>query len=219
MLAPAGLALLNRRQFLRDAACTGGSMALAHLLARDGLLAAEGPRTFRPAIDPTRPCAARAPQFPAKAEQLLIIYCAGAVSHVDTWDYKPELYKSDGQDPPDAPAVTFMGPVGKLARPLWPFKPRGASGKMISDLLPHLAELADDMCFIHSLTGRNSAHTQAENFLSTGFAFEGYPSLGAWTNYALGSPSEELPAFVAIRVSCRLRFSPPALAPISLRAI
>ena len=63
---------------------------------------------------------------------------------------------------------------------------------------PHLAELADDICFIHSLTARNSAHTQAENFLSTGFAFEGYPSLGAWTNYALGSPSEDLPAFVAI---------------------
>jgi hypothetical protein len=168
------------------------------LLARDGLLAAESTAPFRPVIDPARPCAARRPQFPAKADQLLISFCAGAVSHVDSWDYKPELYRQDGRDPPNAPAVTFMGPVGKLARPRWEFKPRGRCGKMLSDLFPRVAELADDMCFIHSLAGRNSAHTQAENFFSTGFAFEGYPSLGAWVNYALGSPNEELPAFVAI---------------------
>jgi hypothetical protein len=117
---------------------------------------------------------------------------------VDAWDHKPELIRHDGRDPPDAPAITFMGPVGKLARPRWEFKPRGKCGKMLSELFPRVAELADDMCFIHSLTGRNSAHTQAENFLSTGFTFEGYPSLGAWTNYALGSPSEDLPAFIAI---------------------
>jgi hypothetical protein len=99
---------------------------------------------------------------------------------------------------PDAPKVTFMGPVGRLARPLWEFKPRGQSGKMMSELFPKIAGHADEMCFIHSLTAKNSAHTQAENFLSTGFVFEGYPSLGAWTTYALGSPNENLPAFVAI---------------------
>jgi hypothetical protein len=91
-----------------------------------------------------------------------------------------------------------MGAVGKLAKPLWAFKPRGQCGKRLSDLFPRVAELADDICFLHSLTARNSAHTQAENFLSTGFVFEGYPSLGAWTTYALGSPNEDLPAFVAI---------------------
>jgi len=198
MPAPSRLSLLSRRKFLSDAAAVGSSIGLVQLLARDRLLAAEKPAPFRPAIDPARPCAPRPPQFPAKADQLLIIYCAGAVSHVDSWDYKPALFRQDGRDPPDAPAVTFMGPVGKLAKPRWEFKPRGQSGKVISQLFPRLAELADDVCFIHSLTARNSAHTQAENFLSTGFAFEGYPSLGAWTNYALGSPSEELPAFVAI---------------------
>ena len=129
---------------------------------------------------------------------MLIVFCAGAVSHLDTWDYKPELYKHHGKTPPNAPKVTFEGPIGKMAQPFWDFKPRGQSGKMISDLVPHLAGLADDMCFIHSLTAKNSAHTQAENFLSTGFTFEGYPSLGAWTTYALGTMNEDLPAFVAI---------------------
>lgn len=198
MDAPSGLRMLNRRAFLGDVGAAAGGIALVQLLARDGLLAAEKPAPFRPVIDPTRPCAARPPQFAAKAEHLLIIYCAGAVSHVDSWDYKPELFRHDGEDPPDAPKVTFMGPAGKLAKPLWKFKPRGQSGKMISDLFPRLAELADEMCFVHSLTARNSAHTQAENFLSTGFVFEGYPSLGAWTSYALGSENEDVPAFVAI---------------------
>jgi hypothetical protein len=103
-----------------------------------------------------------------------------------------------GKMAPGTPKVTFMGPAGNLARPVWEFKPRGQSGKMISNLFPHLARHADDLCFIHSLTAKNSAHTQAENFLSTGFAFEGFPSLGAWVTYALGSPSDDLPAFVSI---------------------
>jgi hypothetical protein len=197
-VTPAGLALLNRRGFLREM-CTGvGGIALLQLLARDHLLAADEHRPFQPRIDPTHPCAPRPAQFAAKAQQLLIIYCPGGVSHVDTFDYKPELFRQHGKRAPGTPEVTFMGPAGNLARPVWEFKPRGQSGKMISELFPHLAERADELCFIHSLTGKNSAHTQAENFLSTGFVFEGYPSLGAWTTYALGSPNDNLPAYVAI---------------------
>ena len=190
---------LGRRNFLSNFATSAGGIALSQMLARDGLYATEEkPQPFRPSIDPARPFAKRQPHFAAKAEQVLIIFCAGAVSHIDTWDYKPELYKHHGQVPPNAPKVTFEGPIGNLAQPFWDFKPRGQSGKMISDLTPHLAELADDICFIHSLTAKNSAHTQAENFLSTGFTFEGYPSLGAWTTYALGTINENLPSFVAI---------------------
>ena len=196
--SPQGLRLLNRRAFLSDLGVSAGGLALAQLLARETALASPVGGPIRPRIDSTRPFAARAPHFPAKAEQVLIIFCAGAVSHLDSWDYKPELYKHHGKVPPNAPKVTFQGPIGNLAKPFWDFKPRGQSGKMISDLMPHLAELADDMCFIHSLTGKNSAHTQAENFLSTGFTFEGYPSLGAWTTYALGTANENLPSFVAI---------------------
>jgi hypothetical protein len=190
---------LDRRGFLSNLATSAGGIALAQLLAREGLFAADDkPKPIRPQIDPARPFAARQPHFPAKAEQVLIIFCAGAVSHLDTFDYKPELYQHHGKVPPNAPKVTFQGPIGNLAKPFWDFKPRGQSGKMISDLVPHLAELADDICFIHSLTAKNSAHTQAENFLSTGFTFEGYPSLGAWTTYALGTLNENLPSFVAI---------------------
>mgnify|MGYP000054456485 CR=1 FL=1 len=195
-----GRRLLNRRSFLADLGRSAGCLGLAQLLARDGLLAAEASSTspIRPVIDPGRPFRARASHFPAKADQVLIIFCAGAVSQVDSWDYKPELYKYHGLTPPNAPKVTFQGPIGNLARPFWEFKPRGQTGKMVSDLFPHLAGLTDDLCFIHSLTAKNAAHTQAENFLSTGFTAEGYPSLGAWTSYALGTANENLPAFVAI---------------------
>lgn len=190
---------LGRRGFLGKFAASASGFALAQLLSREGLLAVENkPQPIRPQFDPARPFAARPSHFPAKAEQVLLIFCAGAVSHLDTFDYKPELYKQHGKVPPNAPKVTFEGPIGSLAKPFWDFKPRGQSGKMISDLVPHLAGLADDICFIHSLTAKNSAHTQAENFLSTGFTFEGYPSLGAWTTYALGTLNENLPSFVAI---------------------
>jgi len=190
---------LGRRGFLGNFAASASGFALAQLLSREGLLAVENkPQPIRPQFDPARPFAARPSHFPAKAEQVLLIFCAGAVSHLDTFDYKPELYKQHGKVPPNAPKVTFEGPIGSLAKPFWDFKPRGQSGKMISDLVPHLAGLADDICFIHSLTAKNSAHTQAENFLSTGFTFEGYPSLGAWTTYALGTLNENLPSFVAI---------------------
>jgi hypothetical protein len=196
MLSANGLAMLARRRFLGDLGAVMSGLSLVPLLAQDGLLASAS--EFHPRIDPAQPYAPRPPQLPAKADQLLIIFCPGGVSHVDAWDYKPELARRHGEDPPDAPKVTFMGPVGKLAQPLWTFRPRGECGKMLSDLMPNLAGLADDMCFVHSLTGKNSAHTQAEYFLSTGFVFEGYPSLGAWTTYALGTANQNLPAYVAI---------------------
>ncbi|WP_437205931.1 DUF1501 domain-containing protein [Planctomicrobium sp. SH664] len=198
MLTPQGLQLLNRRTFLSQLGAGMAGIPLLQLLAKEGLLASESGELYRPVIDPARPYAPRVPHLPAKADQLLIIYCAGAVSQVDSFDYKPDLYKYHGQDAPNAPKVTFGGPAGKLARPFWDFKPRGECGKMTSELFPQLGELADDICFIHSLTAKSSAHTQGENFLSTGFVAEGYPSLGAWTTYALGSPNQNLPAFVSI---------------------
>src|SRR5205085_10993068 len=78
------------------------------------------------------------------------------------------------------------------------FRPRGQSGKHVSDLLPNLAGLADQMCFIHSMTSKINTHGPGENFMSTGFTVEGYPSAGAWVSYALGSEADDLPAFVAI---------------------
>ena len=117
---------------------------------------------------------------------------------METWDYKPELIKRDGQPLEGGPAVTFQGPAGNLARPQYNFRPYGETGKMISDMVPHLAKLVDDVSFVHSLTSKSNTHGPAENFLSTGFVLDGFPSIGAWVTYALGSENQDLPAFVAI---------------------
>ncbi len=182
---------------------TMGAIGLAHLLAQDKLLAADeitvnGKTPIRPKIDPDNPYLPRAPHYQADAQQILIIYCPGAVSHLDTFDYKPELERFHGQKPPGVPAVTFEGPSGNIAKPFWEFRPRGKSGKMVSDLLPHMGGLVDDVSFVHSLHTQTSAHPQGENFFNTGFTMEGFPSIGGWLTYALGTENQELPAFVAI---------------------
>ncbi len=197
-LSPIGRSMLDRRGFLGQSGMALGGLALSQLLARDRLLASDGTGPIRPLIDENNPYAARPPHFAMPAKQVLVIYCPGAVSHVDTFDYKPDLYKLHGKKPPGIPAVTFEGPTGNIAKPFWDFKPRGESGKMVSDLLPNLGGMVDDFCFVHSLTTQTSAHPQGENFFNTGFTMEGFPSFGAWVTYALGCETEELPAFVAI---------------------
>ena len=94
--------------------------------------------------------------------------------------------------------VTFQGQQGNLTKSPWEFRPKGQSGKMVSDLVPHLGALADEMCFIHSLTGKTNTHGPGENFMATGFTLDGFPSMGAWATYALGSENDELPAYVAV---------------------
>ena len=190
--------LLCRRDFLSSAGTGLSGIALLTLLAEQSLLA-EDSSPLRPKIRPDAPLAAREPHFPAKARRVLMIFCSGAVSHVDSWDYKPELVKRHGQPMPGSEKlITFQGEQGNLVKPLWKFKPRGKSGKMISELLPQLAELADEMCFIHSMTAKSNTHGPAENQMSTGFTLDGFPSVGAWVSYALGSECADLPAFVAI---------------------
>jgi Protein of unknown function (DUF1501) len=192
-LSSMGRALLDRRNFLANTGTALGSIAITHLLGQENLLAGQSP-----VIDPARPYAPRPAHFPAKAKNVVVIFCAGAVSQLETWDYKPELIKFDGKPLVGGPSVTFQGPAGNLARPQYEFRPRGQCGKMVSDMIPHLAELTDDIAFIHSLTSKSNTHGPAENFLSTGFNLDGFPSLGSWVSYALGSESQELPAFVAI---------------------
>ncbi len=194
-----GLPQHDRRSFLGNTSMTLGAIALAKLLEGDGLLAspAEDSPSLR-SIDPARPYAARPPHFPAKAKNVVVIFCAGAVSQLETWDYKPELSRWDGKPLPGGPAVTFQGPAGNLARPQYPFRQRGQTGKWVSDLIPHLAQWTDDIAFVHSLTSKSNTHGPAENFLSTGFVLDGFPSLGSWVTYALGSENQELPAYVAI---------------------
>jgi uncharacterized protein (DUF1501 family) len=190
----------RRRDFLQQAASSLGGVALAHLLAGEGLLAAEAKTApFQPAIDPARPYTARSPMFAAKAKNVLAIFCSGAVSHLDTWDYKPELIRRHGEPMPgQEKLVTFQGENGALTRSPYEFRPRGECGKLTSDLLPRLGELCDQMCFLHGMTSRTNTHGPGENFMSTGFTLDGFPSAGAWISYALGTENKDLPAFVAI---------------------
>jgi hypothetical protein len=190
--------LLNRRSFLNHSARGLSGIALSSLFHQDQLLASDK-APIRPKIDPKHPFRSRNAHHPAAAKKVLVIFCAGACSQVDTFDYKPELIKRHGQAMPGAEGLkTFQGEQGNLTKSPWEFKPRGQSGKMISELVPNLAELADDMCFIHSMTGKTNTHGPGENFMSTGYTLDGFPSMGAWSTWALGSECEDLPAYVAI---------------------
>lgn len=184
---------IGRRGFLMDSATALSSIALTSMMLADGVLGDEGPN-----IDAANPYRPRLAHHTAKARNVIVLFCAGAVSQLETWDYKPELAQRDGQTLADGPKVTFQGPSGNLARPQYAFRPRGQCGKMVSDMLPHLAELTDDIAFVHSLTSKSNTHGPAENFLSTGSVLDGFPSLGAWLTYALGSECENLPAYIAI---------------------
>ena len=176
-----GRHLLDRRTFLGDGATGLASIALASLL-RDA-----------------DPAAFAAPSVAPRAKRVILLFASGAMSHLDTFDHKPELLKRHGQPMPGVDKlVTFQGENGALTRSPWAFRPRGACGKQTSDLLPHLGELVDRMCFIHSMTSRTATHGPGENFMSTGFTLDGFPSMGSWTSYALGSANADLPAFVAI---------------------
>lgn len=194
--------LLDRRGFLNDFSTGLSGIALASLLADDGVVTADdsarrGP--IRPAIDAAQPYAPRDSHFSAKAKNVVVIFCSGACSHLDTFDYKPELIKRHGQPMPGGNSlVTFQGKQGNLTKSPWEFKPRGESGKMVSELVPQLGELADEMCFVHSMTSKTNTHGPGENFMSTGYTLDGFPSMGAWVTYALGSESRDLPAYVAI---------------------
>ena len=183
---------LSRRNFLANTATGLASIAFSSLLK------AEEP--FRPQISAAQPNAMRSPELKAKAKQVLLIFCSGGVSHVDTFDHKPLLAKLDGKPMPGADKiVTQQGGQGNILKSPWAFKPRGESGKLTSDLLPLIGQNnVDDMCFIHSMTSKSSSHGQAENFMSTGNVLNGFPSVGAWFSYALGTFNQDLPAFVTI---------------------
>ncbi len=159
-------------------------MALAALLADDAK-AAQGTTI--------------APHFAPKAKRVLQIFCPGAASHIDLWEHKPELEKRHGQPMPGLTGVSsFQGGNGPLMRSPWEWKRAGRSGKMISSLLPHMSEWVDEIAFVHSLTARSNTHGPAMLQMNTGFVLDGFPSMGAWATFALGSASRDLPAFVSI---------------------
>ena len=179
---------LTRRRFLGNVYTGLGGIGLLHLL--QGSVSAEEPM-WRPGSGQTH--------HPAKAKRVLQIFCPGAASAMDLWEYKPSLEKYHGKPlPGEENFVSFQGKNGNLMKSPWEFAPAGESGKLITSMLPQMARHVDDIAFIHSMHSKTNTHGPGCVFMNTGHPTEGFPSAGAWTSYALGSENENLPAYVAI---------------------
>jgi uncharacterized protein (DUF1501 family) len=194
--------ILDRRGFLGGSFTALAGLGLLDLLRRDGIAAeaaSADASNWRPGQGTTH--------FPAKAKRVLQVFCPGAASHMDLWDYKPELFKHSGEPlPGEENLVSFQGKNGNLMAPPWEFVPCGESGKRISSLLPHMARHVDDIAFIHSMTSKTNTHGPGCVLMNTGHAQEGFPGAGAWLGYALGSANDNLPTYVALP---DLRGEPP----------
>src|SRR4051812_15789 len=188
-------AAFSRRDLLGHMASGLGGVALCALLGREGQArAAAGPVAAAAAA-----AATSLPHFAPKAKRVLQIFCPGGFSHLDSFDFKPQLLARDGQpNPGEDGLVSFQGKNGPLMRSPWGFTRRGQCGKFVSDMLPNLGAHVDDIAFVHSMTSRTNTPGPGCIFMNTGFATEGFPSAGAWASYALGSLNDNLPAYVAI---------------------
>jgi len=188
----------SRRELLRRAGGGLGLLALAHLLDRDGRLVR---RAAGAAPDGgAGPLAPRLPHFHARARSVIWLFINGGPSHVDTWDHKPELEKRDGQtlDGFDPQTGFFVHEVGPLMKSPFRFARHGESGSWVSELFPNLARHVDDLAFIHSCHTETNNHSPALFQINTGMNRMGFPSVGAWVTYGLGSESQDLPAFVVM---------------------
>jgi hypothetical protein len=196
MLCPGFDRPLTRRDWLRRAGNGMGMLGLASLLAEEGYFASPA-RAATPLLHPMAP---KPSLFHARAKAVIWIFINGGPSHVDTWEYKPELAKYDGTEMKGLDPETgfFKNAVGPLMKSPFKFTPRGQCGKMVSSLFPHLGEHVDKMAFIHSgFTGSNN-HSPALFMMNTGVPRMGLPCVGAWATYGLGSVSRDLPAFVVM---------------------
>ena len=151
---------------------------------------------------PQNPLLPRAPHFSPKAKRVIYLHLTGSPPHLDMWDYKPELNKRTDQECPDefvkGKMFAFTSGTPKLMGSPRTFKQYGKSGMWMSDAIPHLHEVADDLCVINSMHTTQFNHAPAELFVHTGFQQPGRPSFGAWTTYGLGSENQDLPGYVVL---------------------
>ncbi len=145
--------------------------------------------------DAADPLAPRPAHFPAKAKRVIFIFLSGGLSQLDTFDFKPRLVADHGKE---AAVDGAHGKKVKLARPYWPFRPRGRSGLLVSDLLPHVASVVDDLCVVRSMKADHRDHTQGTLGMHTGSVMFARPSLGSWVSYGLGSLNRNLPYFMVV---------------------
>ena len=192
----AGLCSGTRREFLWEAGAGFGGLALASLLDRDGFFTRHAQAAPRD-DDSANPLAPRAAHFPAKAEHVIFLFMYGGPSSVDTWDYKPELQKRDGQTV-DIEIRRNSIQKQKLLASRRSFRQYGDSGLWCSDAFPHIARHMDELCVIKSLYADTFAHGSAMIQLNTGRIIQGHPSIGSWLGYGLGSMNENLPGYVVM---------------------
>jgi Protein of unknown function (DUF1501) len=187
----------SRRWFLAQCGVGLGAVALNHLLARGGFAAPAVTSTA-----PTGPLAPKPPQFAPKAKSVIFLFMAGAPSHLELFDWKPELAKYDGTLPPPellkGYRAAFINPSSKLLGPKFKFQKHGQSGTEISEILPRTAEIVDDIAVVKSMVTDAFNHAPGQLLMNTGTQQFGRPSMGAWATYGLGSESQDLPAFVVM---------------------
>ena len=184
---------ISRRTLLTQSAAGFGALALSGLL-NDSAYGAE-PKDKSAQLGATSATPGR---LQARAKSVIFLYMDGGPSQVDTFDPKPRLDREHGQPIKMKTPPTQFANVGTVLKSPWPFKRRGESGLWVSDLLPHTAECADDLCVVRSMVSNFSEHTFANYFLHSGSGLQGRPSMGAWTTYGLGSECRDLPGYVVL---------------------
>jgi hypothetical protein len=187
---------ITRRQFLGQSSMAMGAMAMASFLVNSTAAAGQSAS----AVD--NPLAPKQPHFAAKAKRMIYIHLTGSPPNLDLFDYKPELVKRDGQPCPDSylkgKRFAFTSGTPKLLGTRRTFAKHGKAGLWLSDAVPHLAEVADELCFVHSMYTDQFNHAPAELLVFTGSPRPGRPSMGAWATYGLGTENQDLPGFIVL---------------------
>ncbi len=178
---------VSRREMLRRCSLGFGTLALSALFTKPVFAASPAGTLVRP------------PHFRPRAKHVIFAYMSGGVSHVDSFDPKPELKRRHGQPMPVPVKPTMFNDNGNIMASPWEGRPRGQSGIEMTDLFPHLAGLADELAVIRSMTSKVNEHAQGNYSIHTGFPFLGHPSAGAWAAYGLGSENQNLPGFVVLQ--------------------
>lgn len=192
----AGPVAAGRRAFLKQLGDGFGACALTALLHSEAVRASDSTMDTTTKDERGQ---SRFPHHAAKAKSVIQIFCPGGLSHVDTWDYRPELTRLHGK-PFDSELgkQTFAGIAGEYAKSFWDFSQHGQCGRWMSSLFPQLAKHVDDMAFIYSMQNKSALHGPAMFMMNSGFVRPGFPSMGSWVTYGLGSENENLPAFVVL---------------------
>lgn len=210
MAAVTYLEPIKRRDFFAQTAA--GSIALALLLQQER--STRGQQGDAARVDPTvgntgraesaaaDPLASKEPPLAARAKRVIYLHMIGAPSHLDLFDFKPELVRRDGEDCPpsllEGRRFAFIGGKMQLAGTQWNFSRHGESGQELSELLPNLARMADELAIVKTLHTEEINHAPAQLFLHSGFGRGGRPSFGSWVTYGLGSENQDLPGYVVL---------------------